>query len=86
MAYRKKGPEKPSIQAIVGLGLDQVREDGDKRVTQSENFLLVGGSEETHERMQDTALRFDEKLREKGKRLQDASIEEVRDLLRDSMR
>lgn len=86
MAYRKKTAEKSPIQGIVGLGLDQAREDGDRRITQSENFLLVGGSEETHERMQDTALRFDEKLREKGKRLQDASVEEVRDLLRDSMR
>jgi hypothetical protein len=86
MASRKKSPAQPAIRGILGLGLDQKREDGEKRITQSENFLLVGGSEETHERMADTAMRFDERLRDKGKRLQDASPEEVRDLLRDSMR
>lgn len=86
MASRKKSPAQPSIQGILGLGLDQKREDGEKRITQSENFLLVGGSEETHERMTDTAMRFDERLRDKGKRLQDASPAEVLDLLRDSMR
>jgi hypothetical protein len=36
--------------------------------------------------MQDTAIRFDERLREKGKRLQDTCLDEVRDMLRDSMR
>ena len=66
--------------------MDQKKEEGDRRVTQSENFLLLGGSEETHERMQDTAMRFDERLREKGKRLEDTSPQEVADLLRESIR
>jgi hypothetical protein len=45
----------------------------------------VGGSAETHERMQDVAIRFDEKLKGRGKRLEDASPEEALDLLRDSI-
>ena len=36
--------------------------------------------------MQDTAMRFDERLREKGKRLEDTSPQEVADLLRESIR
>ena len=86
MASRKKPNSAPAVQGILGLCLDQKPDDGEKRITQSENFLLVGGSDETHERMTDTAMRFDERLRDKGKRLQDASPEEVRDLLRDCIR
>ena len=38
----------------MGLGLDG--EDGHRRVTRGKEFLLVGGSEETHERMQEEGL------------------------------
>jgi hypothetical protein len=42
--------------------------------------VLVGGPEATHEKMTDTAVHVNEKLRKRGKRLQDASIEEILDL------
>jgi hypothetical protein len=71
------------VKGFVGLGLDQ--KDETRRLTESEHFLLVGGSAETHERMQDVAIRFDEKLKGRGKRLEDASPEEALDLLRDSI-
>jgi hypothetical protein len=71
------------VKGFVGLGLDQ--KDETRRMTESEHFLLVGGSAETHERMQDVAMRFDEKLKGRGKRLEDASPEEAMDLLRDSI-
>ncbi|MBI1830162.1 MAG: hypothetical protein HYR84_01780 [Planctomycetes bacterium] len=68
---------------LVGVGLDN--HDGHKRVTQGDEFLLVGGSEETHERMQDVAIHVAESLKHKGKRLQDACVEEVVDLMREVM-
>ncbi len=68
---------------MLGIGLDN--EDGHKRVTQGEEFLLVGGSEETHERMQDVAIHVTEALKHKGKRLQDAEIQEVFDLVQKAM-
>jgi hypothetical protein len=68
---------------LLGVGLDNG--DGHTRLTRGENFLLVGGSAETHERMQDTALRFDEALRRRGKALQETSAEEAIDLLRESL-
>lgn len=71
------------VLGFVGVGLDS--EDEHKRITQSEHFYLVGGSEETHERMQDTAIYFNEQLEERGKRLQDTSSEEALDLLRKAM-
>ena len=64
---------------MVGLGLDS---DGHKRVTQGDNFLLVGGSEETHEVMTEKVIKINEKLNAKGKRLEEVSHEEFDDLAR----
>jgi hypothetical protein len=69
------------IAGFLGVGLDK----GEKRITRSEHFLLVGGSAETHERMQDTAIRFGEALEKRGKPLQETSVEEAVDLLRESI-
>jgi hypothetical protein len=63
------------VIGFLGIGLDN--EDGHQRVTQNEHFLLVGGSGETHERMQDTAIRFTHALRRRGKALEDADVQEV---------
>jgi len=68
---------------LVGVGLD--REDDHVRLTKGENFRLVGGSEETHERMLETTLRLNEKLKQRGKELGDVEGDEFRDLLRESM-
>jgi hypothetical protein len=81
---RKRAAKKvqPEVVGLLGVGLDN--KDEHKRITQAEEFLLVGGSEETHERMQDVAIHFSESLKERGKRLADASVEEVIDLLREA--
>jgi hypothetical protein len=71
------------VVGFLGVGLDS--EEGQQRLTRSEHFLLVGGSAETHERMQDTAIRFDEALKQRGKNLQETSAEEAVDLLRKAM-
>ena len=74
---------KRQVIGLVGVGLDN--KDGHQRLTQAEHFLLVGGSEETHERMQDVVIRFGEKLRSRGKRLEETPHEEAIDLLRESL-
>jgi hypothetical protein len=80
---RRRKKNKPEVVGFIGLGLDN--QDGHKRVSSSEHFLIVGGSEETHERMQDTALKFDESLKRAGKNLGETSPEEAADLLRDAL-
>ena len=76
---RERNRTRKQIVGLLGVGLDN--QDEHKRLTQSEHFLLVGGSAETHERMQDTAVRFEADLKRRGKRLQDASVEETIELL-----
>ena len=60
-------PKKKKPKAVIlGVGLDS---DGHKRITTGENFALVGGTEETHERMTEKAIKINEKLKARGKQL-----------------
>ena len=81
MPHKKIKKSLSSITAILGVGLDGV--DGHQRVTRSEEMVLVGGSGETHERMQETAIRFAEELERRGRRLQDTPVREALELLRE---
>lgn len=58
---------------MLGVGLDS---DGHKRLTTGPNFVLAGGSEETHEVMTEKAIKINEKLAAKGKQLEEVSHEE----------
>ncbi|NLK83175.1 MAG: hypothetical protein GX280_03715 [Lentisphaerae bacterium] len=66
---------------MLGVGLDN--QDGHKRITKGDNFYLVGGSEESHERMTETAIKVNEKLSSKGKTLEDISEKEFIDIVRE---
>jgi len=55
-------------------------QDGQTRITRGKNFFLVGGSEETHSLMQETAIKINEHLDRQGKRLEDVSIRELREI------
>lgn len=83
MAKKKEEGGEKQVLGFLGVGLDNT--DGHQRLTQAEHFLLVGGSEETHERMQDAAIRFGEKLRRRGKKLPETPPEEAIDLLREAL-
>ena len=71
--------DRARVLALLGVGLDGT--DGHRRITRTDDFLLVGGSAETHERMQETAVRFEEALERRGKTLADADVSEVINLL-----
>ena len=79
---RPSHEQRQRVLGLLGLGLDG--DDGHRRVTRTEDFLLVGGSEETHDRMQETAIKFEEALEKRGKRLQDAEVQEVVDLIEEA--
>ena len=64
---------------LLGMGFDNT--DGQRRITKGDNFCLVGGSEETHERMTETTIKFNEKLARKGKHLSELSREEFMDMM-----
>jgi seryl-tRNA(Sec) selenium transferase len=71
-------PQKKKRKAIMlGVGLDT---DGHKRLTTGPNFALVGGTEETHEQMTEKAVKINEKLKARGKQLEEVSRDEFDDI------
>ena len=81
MSKRKSRNER-RVVGFLGLGLDN--KDGHQRISRSEHFLLMGGSQETHERMQNMAIKFSEALRREGKQLQETPVEEVLEILHEA--
>jgi hypothetical protein len=81
----KKDPSKPKrkprakINGILGLGLDN--EDGHKRITTGDQFVLVGGSDETHGRMTEMVVKTFEELKRRQKRLEQCEPQEIADIL-----
>ncbi|MCA9229795.1 MAG: hypothetical protein KDA57_04030 [Planctomycetales bacterium] len=81
MNARRPNNRKRPDAALLGLAFDA--EDGQKRITRGPNFLLAGGSSDTHGLMQETAVKINEHLDRKGKQLADVSANELRDIMAD---
>lgn len=75
MANSGKSAKRKAV--LLGVGLDS---DGHKRVTKGPNFALVGGSQDTHEQMTEKALKINEKLKARGKQLEQVTHEEFEDI------
>ncbi len=76
-------PATPAIVAgLLGVGLDH--HDGHKRITQGEKFAIVGGSEETHERMTETVVKTFEELKHRGKPLEQIDPRELGEIIHQS--
>jgi len=67
---------------LLGLALDN--DDGHKRMTTGEQFMLVGGSEETHGRMTETVVKTFEELKRRHKRLETVEPKELVEILQKS--
>jgi len=64
---------------VLGIGLDG--RDGHTRLTRGKNFVLYGGSAETHALMRDKAERINDQLDRRGKSLEEVSAAELCDIL-----
>jgi len=72
--------DQPKERAhLLGIGLDNT--DGHKRITVAEEFSIVGGSSETHERMTETVVKTFEELKNRGKRLAQVDHEELGEII-----
>ena len=76
MTKKKRKPRA----GLLGVGLDN--EDGHKRITTGERFLLVGGSEETHERMTETVVKTFEELKRRDRQLEEVEPKDLADILK----
>jgi hypothetical protein len=71
----KRGPG-----ALLGLGLDN--DDGHKRITTGDQFAILGGSAETHERMTETVVKTFEELKQRGKHLSEVPKVELAEIIK----
>jgi len=71
--------QPPKKALLLGIGLDN--EDGHKRITQAKDFVIAGGSEETHERLAETAIKTVEHLGCRGKTLAETDPGELNDII-----
>ncbi len=71
--------EQKTRAHLLGLGLDN--DDGHKRITRAEKFSVVGGSEETHEKMTETLVKSFEDLKRRGKELESAEPQELAEII-----
>lgn len=76
---RAKPKSKDARALLFGVGLDN--DDGHKRVTTGEQFAIVGGKAETHERMTETVVKTFEELKIRGKNLEEISREEFDEIV-----
>ena len=74
---RKKN--RPKLGGILGVGLDN--EDGHKRITTGDKFVLVGGSQETHEVMTETMVKTFEELKRRDKPLENVDPHELGEII-----
>ncbi len=83
-----KKPSPPSRKTpaskagLLGVGLDN--QDGHKRITKGDQFVLVGGSDETHGRMTETAIKTFEELKRRDKRLETVEPRELAEIVHKS--
>ena len=71
-----RGSEKKK-SVMLGLGMDS---DGHKRITTGDNFVVAGGTEDTHEQMTEKVVKINEKLTERGKCLNTVDQTEFKDI------
>ena len=70
----------PKVMAhLLGVGLDC--SDGHKRITQADKFSILGGSQNTHDKMTETLCKTFEDLSIKGKALEETSPDELSDII-----
>ena len=75
---QKRKPRAPRA-ALLGIGLDN--DDGHKRLTSGEQFAVLGGSAETHERVTETFVKTFEELKIRGKPLHKIEPQELAEIL-----
>ncbi|MBM3853581.1 MAG: hypothetical protein FJ399_10545 [Verrucomicrobia bacterium] len=84
MPSKRPAPRKrrQKIAGILGVGLDN--EDGHKRITTGEKFVLVGGSQDTHEQMTETMVKTFEELRRRDRPLEEVEPQELGEIIEKS--
>lgn len=75
---KSKRSRKSDIPRLLGIGHDS---DGHRRVTKADSIVVVGGTKETHEQLQEQAIRINEEAAKRGRDISQMSFNEVQDIV-----
>jgi hypothetical protein len=78
MTMHTRGGRPRLRAALIGFGLDD--RDEHHRIITGAQYLLVGGSEETHAELVETMLRLDSELERRGQDLGDVTPAELAEI------
>ena len=79
---KKKKKKKAPLAGLLGVGFDA--DDGHKRITTGEQFAILGGSAETHEKMTETVVKTFEELKTRGKKIEEVEHHELAEIVQKS--
>lgn len=79
MNQRSNQPHRQKTKHLYGLGLDN--HDGHTRLTRAEKFSIIGGSQETHERMTGTLVKTFEELDKKGLQFENTHSKQLAEII-----
>lgn len=83
MTPNDPSPHQNGPHHLLGIGLDN--DDGHKRITRADRFSIVGGSEETHDKMTETVIKTFETLDRKGKTLEKLKPNELKEIIKEHL-
>ena len=69
---------------LLGIGLDNT--DGHRRITQADEYILQGGSQDTHGMMQEHAAKFVEEAKKRGKTVAQLNHREIENIMEKILR
>jgi len=78
MTTHSRGGPRRLRAALIGVGLDD--HDEHQRIITGTQYLLVGGSAQTHAEMLETMLRLDSELERRGQALGDVTPTELAEI------
>ncbi len=79
MSREKDRDEPLGIRGLLGVGFDG--DDGHVRISRGPNFYLLGGSKQTHHKLQRVALKFNDRVDERGKKLREINCRELEEIV-----
>ncbi|PWU04136.1 MAG: hypothetical protein C5B43_05035 [Verrucomicrobia bacterium] len=73
-----------SSNHLIGISIDHG--DGHKRITQAEQFLILGGSQESHQFLTETFLKVFNNLKQTGRQLETLEPDELFEIINEVLK
>lgn len=66
-------------------GIAPPSKDGHTRLTRAEDFEVIGGSQEVHEKLREITTKVDEGIKKTGRRIKEVSAQELGERIQEAV-